>query len=80
MASDVVLREVAAEDLRGIATAALRAFLDDVPARPLHAHVVKSNVASLKVLERCGFSIVGDDRVPAPPHGEPAGELFLRLG
>jgi RimJ/RimL family protein N-acetyltransferase len=40
---------------RGIATAALAAFLDDVTERPLFAHVAVTNVGSAKVLERCGF-------------------------
>ena len=40
---------------RGIAAAALAAFLDDVAERPLFAHVAVTNVGSSKVLERCGF-------------------------
>lgn len=65
---------------RGIATAALRAFLGDVPARPLHAHVVTSNVASIRVLQRCGFAIVGEDRARPATDAEPVHELVLRLG
>ena len=41
---------------RGVATRALAAFLDLVKDRPLHAHVVKHNVGSIRVLEKCGFS------------------------
>ena len=44
---------------RGIATAALRAFLEEVTERPLWAHVWVENVGSSKVLERCGFVEVG---------------------
>jgi RimJ/RimL family protein N-acetyltransferase len=40
---------------RGIATEGLRQFLDVVAARPLHAHVVEHNRASIRVLEKCGF-------------------------
>lgn len=40
---------------KGIATAALRAFLDVVPARPLHALVAVGNPASVRVLEKAGF-------------------------
>ncbi len=40
---------------RGIATAALAAFLVEVTERPLFAHVAATNVGSAKVLERCGF-------------------------
>jgi RimJ/RimL family protein N-acetyltransferase len=40
---------------KGIATSALEAFLSHVTVRPLYAHVVKHNAASLRVLEKCGF-------------------------
>ncbi|HZN56086.1 MAG TPA: GNAT family N-acetyltransferase [Candidatus Polarisedimenticolaceae bacterium] len=40
---------------KGIATRALRAFLTVVTARPLHAHVAKHNIGSIRVLEKCGF-------------------------
>jgi RimJ/RimL family protein N-acetyltransferase len=42
---------------KGVATRALAAFLDLVTDRPLHAHVVKHNVGSIRVLEKCGFSV-----------------------
>ena len=52
---------------RGLATRAVRAFLAEVPARPLHATVATDNVASRRVLEKCGFTDLGpttewDDR------------------
>jgi RimJ/RimL family protein N-acetyltransferase len=40
---------------RGIATQALAELVGMVEARPLYAHVVKSNVASIRVLEKNGF-------------------------
>jgi RimJ/RimL family protein N-acetyltransferase len=40
---------------RGIATAALREFLGQERARPLHAFVAAHNVGSIRVLEKCGF-------------------------
>jgi RimJ/RimL family protein N-acetyltransferase len=40
---------------RGLATQALAELVRMVEARPLHAHVVKSNVASIRVLEKNGF-------------------------
>ena len=46
---------------RGVATAALAAFLHHVQARPLYAHVAKHNRGSLRVLEKCGFTIIGED-------------------
>lgn len=49
---------------RGIATRALRLLLDEVSARPLHARVARSNGASIRVLEKCGFVVVGYDMHP----------------
>ena len=44
----------------GIATAALAAFLEVETTRPLHAGVAPHNVGSLRVLEKCGFRVVGE--------------------
>ena len=46
---------------RGIATAALAAFVEEVRTRPLFAVVVHHNVASRRVLEKCGFRQVNVD-------------------
>ena len=52
---------------RGIASAALTAFLAELDGRPLYAHALKTNAASIRVLEKCGFvqvpegAEVGDD-------------------
>ena len=43
---------------RGIASEALSAFLRLEQRRPLHAGVARHNVASLRVLQKCGFSFV----------------------
>ena len=45
---------------RGLATQALAELLGIVDARPLHAYVTKSNIASIRVLEKCGFVEVGE--------------------
>jgi RimJ/RimL family protein N-acetyltransferase len=47
---------------RGIATQALAQFLEQLPSRPLHAHVAKHNAGSIRVLEKCGFALV-EERV-----------------
>jgi RimJ/RimL family protein N-acetyltransferase len=46
---------------RGIATKALTVFLDYVETRPLYAHLAKHNIGSRRVLEKCGFTIAGED-------------------
>ncbi|MCC6361059.1 MAG: GNAT family N-acetyltransferase [Phycisphaerales bacterium] len=56
---------------RGVATAALAAFVAEVKERPLHAFVATHNVGSIRVLEKCGFvassehdpSVAGEDGV-----------------
>jgi RimJ/RimL family protein N-acetyltransferase len=40
---------------KGLATRALRELVEHVPARPLHAWVAKTNLGSVRVLEKCGF-------------------------
>jgi RimJ/RimL family protein N-acetyltransferase len=46
---------------KGIATQALSLFLEQVTTRPLVAYVVKHNLASIRVLEKCGFTFKGED-------------------
>jgi RimJ/RimL family protein N-acetyltransferase len=63
----------------GIATLALSQFLREVPARPLHAYVAKHNVASVRVLQKCGFTVVGEDKAPSLAGGEVVEEFLLKL-
>jgi RimJ/RimL family protein N-acetyltransferase len=51
---------------RGIATEALRQFVGELTERPLSANVAEHNVASIRVLEKCGFVAVGGPRPPGP--------------
>jgi RimJ/RimL family protein N-acetyltransferase len=61
---------------RGVATRALTALLEQVTDRPLYAGVAKHNAASLRVLEKCGFVVVGGPLEPAEDGVE---EVLLRL-
>ena len=63
---------------RGIGTRALAIFLGIDPTRPLHARVAKHNIGSLRVLEKCGFKIVGEDRW-SPDGGAESEEFIVRL-
>ncbi|MBI3162647.1 MAG: GNAT family N-acetyltransferase [Chloroflexi bacterium] len=47
---------------KGIASQALTEFLGIVKTRPLVAHVAKHNIASQRVLQKCGFTISGTAR------------------
>ena len=64
---------------KGIATTALAEFLTDEKVRPLYARAVKDNVASLRVLEKCDFTICGDGKGYAHGRGEEVEEYILRL-
>ena len=46
---------------RGVATAALSAYLRVEQTRPLYAGVAKHNAASLRILQKCGFTFHADD-------------------
>jgi RimJ/RimL family protein N-acetyltransferase len=59
---------------RGIATRALAEFLAQVTERPLRAMVAPHNLGSIRVLEKCGFIRIAEDKEeltlelrPAPP-------------
>ncbi|WP_038260627.1 GNAT family N-acetyltransferase [Zhouia amylolytica] len=47
---------------QGIATTALKSFLNDETARPIFGRVAFDNYGSQKVLEKCGFKKVGSDK------------------
>jgi RimJ/RimL family protein N-acetyltransferase len=64
---------------KGIATCALNAFLSVDSSRPLHARVAHDNVASQRVLEKCGFRVVGTDRGFAEARSREIEEVVLRL-
>ena len=64
---------------RGIATAALQLFLEQVKTRPLYAHVARHNRASRRVLEKCGFRVIGADGVLPENAPEPVAEYIFRL-
>jgi RimJ/RimL family protein N-acetyltransferase len=40
---------------RAVATRALGQFVNEMPDRPLYAHVAAHNIGSIRVLQKCGF-------------------------
>jgi RimJ/RimL family protein N-acetyltransferase len=64
---------------KGIATGALEAFLTVDPSRPLHARVAYDNVASHRVLEKCGFRVVATERSFAEARSGEIEEFVLQL-
>jgi RimJ/RimL family protein N-acetyltransferase len=65
---------------RGVATAALRAFLAVLPTRPLYARVAADNAGSIRVLEKCGFVLSGRDTAFANARGREIQELIYCSG
>jgi RimJ/RimL family protein N-acetyltransferase len=64
---------------RGVATQALALMLDEVPVRPLYAHVVTHNVGSIRVLEKCGFRRDRATEANPPASGDGIVELTYVL-
>jgi len=64
---------------KGIATQALEEFLKSVDTRPLYAHVAKHNIASRRVLEKCGFTVSGEDSFFSQALGKNIEEYILTL-
>ena len=64
---------------QGIATQALTALLANVKRRPLYGRVAKDNIASRRVLEKCGFVVTGADTGYANARGAEITELILEL-
>ena len=65
---------------KGIATKALAEFLPLVTVRPLYAHVAKHNIASLRVLEKCGFEIAQEEKVLSAIADNEVETFILKLG
>jgi RimJ/RimL family protein N-acetyltransferase len=63
----------------GIATRALGEFLAIERARPLHGRAAADNVASRRVLEKCGFTLAGNERGFANARGAEIDEVVMRL-
>jgi len=64
---------------KGIATAALELLLREFPDRPLYASAACDNLASLRVLEKCGFRITGYEKAFANARGEEIDEVMMVL-
>jgi len=66
---------------KGIATRALKEFLaHHNQTRPIYARVAKDNPGSRRVLEKCGFIIIGESKGFANARGQEIEELLLELG
>jgi RimJ/RimL family protein N-acetyltransferase len=64
---------------KGIATQALADYLRVITTRSIYARAVKDNVGSIRVLEKCGFTIIGAEKGYANARGEEVEEYVLIL-
>lgn len=64
---------------QGIATEAVQQFLTQVEERPLYARVAQDNIASIRVLEKCGFKRCGEDKGYSNARGTEVGEYIYKL-
>ncbi len=64
---------------QGLASAALLAFLQIIEARPLFGRAAKDNTGSIRVMQKCGFSIIDEDKGFANARGAEIEEYILRL-
>lgn len=64
---------------KGVATQAVSAFLLHDTSRPLFARVATHNVASIRVLEKSGFTVTDPDDEDPDPLGDGVEETVLRL-
>jgi RimJ/RimL family protein N-acetyltransferase len=64
---------------RGLATQALKRMLHLFVDRPLFARAAADNIGSIRVLQKCGFKIIGRNKDFAHGRGEDTEEYILRL-
>ncbi len=63
----------------GLATNALSKFLTEIQVRPIYGRAAKDNVASIRVMEKCGFTISGYSKGFANARGKEIEEVILEL-
>jgi len=58
---------------------ALGLFLNEVLVRPLYARAAKDNTTSIRILNKCGFKLIGHERGFANARGIEIEEVVLEL-
>ncbi len=64
---------------KGITTAAVGQFLEEVSERPVRARAVADNIGSIRILERWGFAEIGQTQGFAVARGAVVEEVVLEL-
>ncbi|KAD3515352.1 GNAT family N-acetyltransferase [Arthrobacter yangruifuii] len=64
---------------QGITSAAVGLFLEEFGERPIRARAVADNVSSIRILEKYGFTVIGETQGFANARGAVVKELELEL-
>jgi RimJ/RimL family protein N-acetyltransferase len=65
---------------KGLVTQALKEFLTTVQKRrPIYGRAAKDNFGSIRVLEKCGFQYIGEEKGFANARGKEIFEVIMRL-
>jgi len=64
---------------KGVATQALKKLLQEITHRPIFARAAKDNIGSIRVLQKCDFRIIAEDKGFAQGRGEETEEYIFRL-
>ena len=64
---------------KGVATQALKKLCQKITHRPLFARAAKDNIGSIRVLQKCDFKIIGENKDFAQGRGEETEEYIFRL-
>ena len=64
---------------KGVATQALKKLFQKITHRPLFARAAKDNIGSIRVLQKCDFKIIGENKDFAQGRSEETEEYIFRL-
>jgi RimJ/RimL family protein N-acetyltransferase len=64
---------------KGVATQALKKLLEAITHRPVFARAAKDNIGSIRVLQKCDFKIIDENKDFAQGRGEETEEYIFRL-
>jgi len=65
---------------KGVATQALKKLLQEITHRPLFARAAKDNIRSIRVLQKCDFKIIDENKDFAQGRGEENGGIYFPFG
>jgi L-amino acid N-acyltransferase YncA len=68
-----------ARELEAVVKTSALGLLQAQTERPLYARAAKDNFGSVRVLEKCGFRVIGEETNMAAARGEPITEVIMEL-